>query len=367
MAYYQFNEDVTDPKVPDRIGPNHGSLYGAAERLLSTAPVGGGSSHRMTVNATGNHDFAQAGLSLDFNGSHPNGEVVVSRINLTPDEVPNAYPTSRSYWVVNNYGSNNSFGELNGIHFENIGFVSSADEATPDVFKLYKRASNADGNTWGTSLDDADIAQADVDGNVSFTAGNSVSSFSQFILTNEDGSSLPLELLSFTARHQEERNVLLEWVTESEINTDKFIIERSKNGVDFEEIGTVNAAGNSTEFLEYSFLDQDAFLGKSFYRLRIFDLDGSFTYSEIRTVFIGAGLSDVAVFPNPVRKGNGVNIILSANQSATFTLFDAKGRLLQENIIQEEFILQTQDLAKGAYMYRIKGSDRMFNGVLVVQ
>ncbi len=365
IAYYQFNEDVSEAIVPDRIKSNHGNLNGDASRSISAAPVGGGTSHRMAVNGSGISDFSQADVSIDFGASHPDGEVVVSRINLNPDQLPSAFPESRSYWVINNYGNNATFSELDNISFNNIGNISTTDAASPNTFKLYKRNSNDDGATWGSSIDDGDIAIAGNDGNVTFSTNNSITSFSQFIITSE-GTSLPVELISFSATLQNRKEVLLEWKTETEINNDYFIVEKSKDGINFEKIGEVDSKGNSTTTQEYSLLDENPFLGKSYYRLQQVDLDGSFEYSEIKTIFIGGQYSDILIYPNPTDNKSGFNILSNFTEQLDFILFDATGKKIMEKKINPEDYISTEHLAPATYMYRVIGEGKMVNGVLLI-
>lgn len=364
VAYFQFNEDISESRVQDRIKANHGDMNGDAARVVSTAPVGGGKSSRLNVNSGGMFDFNEADVSIDFGGTHPNGEVVVTRINLNPDELPSAYPVSNCYWVINNYGSNPTFTELNGITFNKIGYVSNADVTTPNTFKLYKRNSNDDGTTWGSSMDDGDQTTAGLDGNVSFSTGNGITSFSQFIVSNE-GTSLPVELLSFQARLNEQNQVRLTWETRSEINSDYFIIERSKNGTDFEEIGQIDAAGESNETLQYQSLDPSPYKGQSYYRLRMVDLDASFEYSSIRTIFINGKYNDIIVYPNPTEYW--MNIETEWNESSSYVLFNANGKKVKSGTFEKSTSIDTSDLAKGSYMYRIIGNRRMFNGIIIIQ
>lgn len=364
VAYYQFNEDVSEPIVIDRIKSNHTDMQGDAARVVSTAPVGGGSSQRMTISSSGLADFAAADLSIDFSTTHPNGEVVVSRINLEPDELPSAYPQSSSYWIINNYGNNAIFSELNSIQFDKIGYVATSDATIPSTFKLYKRNSNDDGATWGSSLDDGDIAIAGTDGSVTFSTGNGLTSFSQFIVTNE-GISLPVELLSFTATLQDKREVLLEWTTVSEVDSDYFNVGRSKDGVNFEWIGKVDAVGNSNEEQRYTFLDRGPYVGKSYYRLQQVDRDETYEYSAIRQVFIGSQHSDVIVYPNPADKW--IRVITNFQARAEFILFDAKGKQVMKQVLEEDTTIHTEHLPTGTYMYRVVGEGKMLNGVVVIK
>ena len=115
--------------------------------------------------------------------------------------------------------------------------------------------------------------------------------------------TLPLKLLDFTAALSG-KNVLLNWTTVTEINTKYFDIERSKDATRFEKIGSVNASGNSTQKLNYQFTDANAIsvgAGKVFYRLKMVDQDGKFTYSKIDFVVLTPDGRSFSIFPNPVK------------------------------------------------------------------
>src|SRR5690606_31828449 len=89
---------------------------------------------------------------------------------------------------------------------------------------------------------------------------------------------IPVELTSFAA-NVDGRNVELTWKTATETNTSNFIIER-KESDGWMNAGSVNAAGNSTQINEYSFVDKNLNAGKYSYRLKMVDLDGTFEYSS---------------------------------------------------------------------------------------
>ncbi len=190
-VYLQFNED--SGKAYDKTGNrNHATLNSTSvTRATSSAPVGGGVSNRTTVNSGGVYSFGSTGLKMGFNptsgNTYPNGEVLVSRLNVTPDQNPNSGEnilTDKTYFIVNNYGSNPNFTMLDSIVFENLTGIYLPDEATPTQFSIYKRASIAFGNTWGSSLDNADLVKMVSTGNgkVSFSTGNGITSFSQFVI-----------------------------------------------------------------------------------------------------------------------------------------------------------------------------------------
>lgn len=197
LAYYQFNEAEGD--ALDRAGLRHALLGGAASRLTSTCPVGGGHSERATLGQAGPYLFSQTDVELELpaQGPYPDGEVAVSRINLGPDQLASEEEHSRAYWVINNYGSNASFAPLAGLAFTNIGPVSAEQAATPGSLQLYGREENGEGDTW-VLLAQASSAVAGVDGAVRFAQGGEVAAFGQFVITRGEApvstrmeSSLP--------------------------------------------------------------------------------------------------------------------------------------------------------------------------------
>ena len=114
--------------------------------------------------------------------------------------------------------------------------------------------------------------------------------------------TLPLTLLNFSAALNG-KAAQLQWTTTTEINTKNFIVQRSVDGIHFSSIGTVNAAGNSTQKTSYKFDDASALnagANKLYYRLQMVDKDGKFTFSKIAIVEIVNGKLFV-IYPNPAK------------------------------------------------------------------
>lgn len=114
-------------------------------------------------------------------------------------------------------------------------------------------------------------------------------------------SPLPIELKSFTATYlDQDHNVRCEWETASEVNNDFFTIERSEDGVKWENRVQIAGAGTSSQTISYSFIDEKPFLGVSFYRLKQTDFDGTYSYSKIKSVKVDNLTSDsFMIYPNP--------------------------------------------------------------------
>ncbi len=143
---------------------------------------------------------------------------------------------------------------------------------------------------------------------------------------------MPVELASFNATY-ETPNVLVEWSTATELNNQYFDVEKSTNGVSFEQVAKINGAGNSSSYLEYSCKDYNIQEGTVYYRLLQIDYDGKSKYFDVVAVDVPRGNEvkcELSVNPNPCMgkcncemnncEGENINEIQIA-------VFDALGNL----------------------------------------
>lgn len=176
----------------------------------------------------------------------------------------------------------------------------------------------------------------------------------------------PVELVNFDATLNEENVTVLDWQSETEINTSLFEIERSTNGKTWTSIGVERAAGQSFEKVDYSFLDFGARkMAKEFdrlyYRLKMIDLDGTFEYSPIASVNLEDSNGIVfKVAPTINKAGSMVNIHTNINQKqtqVTLSLFNSIGQLLAVYSPEggsEQFSIEIPaNLADGVYFMNI--------------
>ncbi len=171
-SYYQFNSDNS---TADAAGLSPGTLLNGANFVTSTAPVGPGTSERATINSNGLVSFPNEGIGIDFSTSNPQGEIVLTRLNVLPDSLPNTNPSVDNYWIVNNYGTNTTFGALDSISLKTVSTVSVGNPANA---KLFIRSDNEHLNNW-TELTGA----SNLD-NGKFTYNNTANilNFSQFFI-----------------------------------------------------------------------------------------------------------------------------------------------------------------------------------------
>jgi hypothetical protein len=153
--------------------------------------------------------------------------------------------------------------------------------------------------------------------------------------TFTNDQALPVELVSFTASRSSNDDVVAEWITASEFNTARFEIELAKGNEEFTQnkfhkIGEVNSYGNSTVEQRYQFIDVEANKsGVRYYRLKIVDRDGQFSYSPIRSVLFDEQVKWV-VYPNP--SGGIFNLVYqaAAGEMVYVKVHDGTGKLVHQ-------------------------------------
>lgn len=122
---------------------------------------------------------------------------------------------------------------------------------------------------------------------------------------------LPIELISFTGKNQKEDNsTLLEWITASEINNEKFDIMASYDGIKFIQIGSIKAQGDTNSPEQYRYIDNTTSSFNSnrvYYQLKQVDFDGKFSYSNIISIN-KKYRNEISLFPNPIKRGERLNI-----------------------------------------------------------
>lgn len=164
---------------------------------------------------------------------------------------------------------------------------------------------------------------------------------------------LPVSLVYFNAVPVKNA-IHLKWATASESNSDRFVIERSADGKEFITVGEVISAGESRERIEYSFDDQSPFSGKSYYRLKPVDLDGSFEYSNVVAVEFYEG--EFGVYPNPARVGEPVHFVLpgAEEQDASLVIFSPQGDIVkkvQVSAVDVDMYLDNSGVYLVRYLY----------------
>ncbi len=337
-------------------------VSGVTLKLTSTATVTGGSSIsyidgalQITGNANllfpvGNGYHKYAPVYMGFTSSNPGGTYTVFYIksgfgNYTIDPAtlsthPDYDISHIEYWIM--YGS----GAADTLRF----YYTDLNSGILEPMNL--RIAHFVGGDWDDIGGTPDVSNTTSNGNV--TALN-VPIFSVFTFAGATSAVVPVKLTSFTATKQD-KVVKLTWTTEQEINSKSFIVERSPDQRSWNEVTRLNATGNSTVRLNYTATDYNPAKGINYYRLKSLDIDGKFSYSEIRPVYFG---NDVVVLIAPNPANDKVNIYLPGNTGiASVQLFNVSGQLIKTISTDEESIqIDVSHLSKGTYTIKVNGKN----------
>ncbi|MFT4016347.1 MAG: T9SS type A sorting domain-containing protein [Agriterribacter sp.] len=184
----------------------------------------------------------------------------------------------------------------------------------------------------------------------------SVSSFSTFYFSNRTFEALPLQFIDFTAI-QKGGDALLQWITENEVNTKDFAVEKSMDGVHFTSIGNV-AAKNTTGKQSYNFTDKNIDqlnTGTVYYRLKQNDIDGNTDYSKTVSIHLSNAAS-LKLSPNPA--GSVINLTYkkTTGNNAIVQIIDADGKKVLEQRLSAQTAnhkININALAKGVYLISV--------------
>ena len=173
-----------------------------------------------------------------------------------------------------------------------------------------------------------------------------------------DESVLPIDLINFSAG-LEKNNVVLRWQTATETNSAWFSIQRSNDGIHFNNIGKVKAAGNSSRIESYAYTDMDAAAlqtSKLYYRIQETDNDGKSNYSTIKFIDLSANFI-YSVSPNPAV--GFINITSSADMpDVQIKITDLNGRVLyatrQSFVARRQFKINLSQFSKQLLIVTIK-------------
>ncbi|MDQ6479265.1 T9SS type A sorting domain-containing protein [Dyadobacter sp. LHD-138] len=164
---------------------------------------------------------------------------------------------------------------------------------------------------------------------------------------------LPVTLISFDAG-KVENQILLKWITNFESNSDYFEIQKSADARNWEVIGNLSAAQESSSQQNYAFTDARPFAGENLYRLKMVDRDGTFAFSRIRSLS-NDGKNGVVLYPNPVSER--LYIRSDAGKVESVKMTNALGQMVLEfNNIPADGI-SLEHLATGVYVIQVKKVD----------
>ena len=185
--------------------------------------------------------------------------------------------------------------------------------------------------------------------------------------------TLPVELTTFSALASG-RNIQLRWSTATEINVSGFSIERRQNdtSASWDKIGFVQGSGNSNSLKSYSYTDAGLVAGnRYFYRLKMVQMDGSFSYSGIVEATTSLPLANnlTTCYPNPfANNSTTIGFFLSDICKISLKILDYKKSVVKRTLI-DDFANNNSSHQPGNYVNYLKDTSKttLGNGIYIVQ
>jgi len=201
----------------------------------------------------------------------------------------------------------------------NTGLAPAAGDNTEDV----------NGNKWTNEMNvlTGEIYFIMVDEWTPTGAGYSLSFGGTAVMSC--GLILPVEIVSFDAKYNEDtRMVNLHWITAAEKNNAHFVVERSIDGVNYEQIDVVDGSGNSSQHSYWS-ADRDPYPGEiNYYRLKQVDHNGQASYSGVSAVAIYDPAAQFTVYPNPANETAYISFNIPYENKCELNIYDHMGKLM---------------------------------------
>ncbi|HEX7366921.1 MAG TPA: T9SS type A sorting domain-containing protein [Pelobium sp.] len=304
-----YTLNMTNPNATITGASTSSYIIGNVNRTVNSAgnytfPVGTATAYAPAVIQL-NNIVGPTSISASFNSTALSNQPNLSVGSATITQalaggswtiIPNIQPTSGNY---------------------NITLSAPLGSSTANDFAIIKREDNYAGYPWTVA---GTPQSSSVNAGMVTAVATGITSFSQFGLGEVVGV-LPVKLTKFLAS-ADAKFAKLYWETASELNNDKFEIERSTNGKDFIRIGKLKGNGTSQKLNAYSFKDLAPTSGLNYYRLKQVDFNGHYEYSETRTVKFDLMDLVFRVYPNPATEI--INFSETVKSVDIYTLSGAK-------------------------------------------
>ncbi|PWT77185.1 MAG: hypothetical protein C5B59_04615 [Bacteroidetes bacterium] len=184
---------------------------------------------------------------------------------------------------------------------------------------------------------------------------------------------LPVTLIDFNATYQGSNLVEVDWSTSRQINANYFEIERSTNAINFTSVGQVSISQSSDDIHNYTFNDYTGDVNSKvfYYRLKIVDMNGTYTYSKIAAVQLSQSETKISLYPNPASDFAVLNLYSEKQGTALMRLIDDAGRQVMSRTFNLNegsnslMIDQLTHLAKGIYVVQLVYNNNIYNQKLV--
>lgn len=357
---------------------NNANIPGSSEGSVEVGDANGDGRLDLFISGFSNNDWDGAGTEAPYNRN-------IAVIALNPNLGLNTAPTAPTNLVVSGSASQLNF-----------SWSAATDATTPAASLTYNFYLKDANNKWfytpASSIATGKTKNAKT-GNVQYNKGwiiknlpdgtytwgvqaidNSYvgSTFTSGTFTVAAGV-LPIRIGEYKA-FAEGNNAIIKWQSLSELNTDYYLIDRSVDGVNFENVGKVTAKGTSNSQLTYFFRDKSPKSGTNYYRLTSVDKDEKTQVFEVLAVKFSLVEAKIVAYPNPLTS-NVINIKVTGVETniISVSLISTSGKVIASEILKTNtddgnHVMQlAQKPAPGVYTLKISAKELERSIKLIVQ
>jgi hypothetical protein len=307
---------------------------------------------RLNMNANGTYTFPQTAISLTAGGVSGTNPTTVIRYTDAPQNAAGIVGNVSQYrWFIRIENR-----QLTSLNLSiNLAQIPVSGIVNPAGVVLYARSTLGSGafsplpttligNTLSATIP---LPTIETDFTIELAFGSTT-------------EALPVELTSFVGTAKG-NSVELVWRTASELNNDRFEVERSRDNITFTKIGFVRGSGTTTEAKEYRFVDEGV-SGLLYYRLKQVDFDGAFAYSPVVEVRV-APPTEFALeqnYPNPFNPTTTIRYQLPVTSDVKLEVYDVLGKKVATLVSGRQeagiytYTLNASTLSSGVYFYRLQ-------------
>lgn len=168
---------------------------------------------------------------------------------------------------------------------------------------------------------------------------------------------VPIKLTDFSVSSQAGNAGLIKWTASQEAGGVKYVVQKSEDGRNFNNINTIIASKNGRPSNSYSYEDKGLTAGNKYYRLKIVEVSGTTTFSPVAILKSEKGVG-ISIYPNPVQSSFSV-IIPEKILPAAIEIYNAQGQSVYKFETNQTLLNIDTQLKSGIYALKVTGSDNI--------
>jgi G8 domain len=299
------------------------------------------------INATANNGNWKSTSTWNLNRVPKDGDTVVIPAGKTV-VINNNQNLSSDFLYIEVYGTLKFSGGKLWLNNNSTVIIYSGGSVTGTGNSSETLRINGDNKYWGH-----------VDGTISGpaiankTTGTSPLGFNLGIIP------LPVKFIGFSLARQN-NDVLVQWATAEEANSNYYEVQRSDNGSDWNTIATLAAAGSTTLTHSYSYTDKNITAQAVYYRIRQVDIDGQFAITAVRMLKKENGNTEIKAYSTS--NSIYVNFSEKVRANVIVRLISMSGQIVSQKILNEpagQVIVPIQNTMKGVYVVTIANGQNL--------